>query len=221
MSHRGRVALGALSLVLLAACGGGTKPSAGAGASTGATPGAAPGAASAAAFRPLAPGDSVPPYVAPTLAGDTVRVAAGGPLTLVNVWATWCTSCREEMADLEAVHRDYGARGVRVVAVSVDEGDAARVRRFVAHEQLTMPIALDPEGRIQQTYSVVGVPETFLVGRDGRLVWRHAGGLHDDPAAARGAIDRALASAVPNGSPNAAASTGSAGADSTRAASRD
>jgi cytochrome c-type biogenesis protein len=150
-------------------------------------------APAAQAFRPLAPGDSVPPYAAPTLAGDTVHVAAGGPLTLVNVWATWCTSCREEMADLEAVHRDYSARGVRVVAVSVDDGDPARVRRFVEHEKLTMPIALDPAGSIQQAYSVVGVPETFLVGRDGRLVWRQADGLHGAPAAARTAIDRALA----------------------------
>jgi peroxiredoxin len=147
----------------------------------------------AQAFRPLAPGDTVPPYAAPTLAGDTVRVAAGGPLTLVNVWATWCASCREEMADLEAVHRDYATRGVRVVAVSVDDGDPARVRRFVERAKLTMPIALDPAGAIQQAYSVVGVPETFLVGRDGRLVWRQAGGLHGAPAAARTAIDRALA----------------------------
>jgi peroxiredoxin len=100
----------------------------------------------------------VPTYAAPTLAGDTVRVTAGGPLTLVNVWATWCTSCREEMADLEAMQRDYGPRGLRVVAVSVDEGSVERVRRFVEREKLTMPIAHDPEGRIQRLYSVVGVP---------------------------------------------------------------
>jgi peroxiredoxin len=174
-------------VVALAACGRRTDAPADSG--TGATP-AAP---AAQAFRPLAPGDSVPPYAAPTLAGDTVRVAAGGPLTLVNVWATWCTSCREEMADLEAVHRDYGTRGVRVVAVSVDEGDPARVRHFVEHQKLTMPIALDPTGSIQRAYSVVGVPETFLVGRDGRLVWRQAGGLHGAPEAARAAIDGAPA----------------------------
>jgi len=187
VSRRSALGAGArltlLSLLAAAACGRRAE-----------APAADSAAAPAAqAFRPLAPGDSVPPYAAPTLAGDTVRVAAGGPLTLVNVWATWCTSCREEMADLEAVHRDYAARGVRVVAVSVDDGDPARVRRFVERAKLTMPIALDPAGGIQQTYSVVGVPETFLVGRDGRLVWRQAGGLHGAPAAARTAIDRALA----------------------------
>ena len=186
MSRRSAFGAGArltlLSLLAAAACGRRAD-----------APAADSGAAPAAqAFRPLAPGDTVPPYAAPTLAGDTVRVAAGGSLTLVNVWATWCTSCREEMADLEAVHRDYAARGVRVVAVSVDDGDPARVRRFVEHEKLTMPIALDPAGSIQQAYSVVGVPETFLVGGDGKLVWRQQGGLHDDPAAARAAIEAAL-----------------------------
>jgi cytochrome c biogenesis protein CcmG, thiol:disulfide interchange protein DsbE len=183
-----RLALVALALTV-AACAKGTR-STGDSSSTSAS-----SAPAEAAFHPLRTGDTVPAYAAPTLAGDTVRVAAGGPLTLVNVWATWCTSCREEMADLEALHRDFGARGLRVVAVSVDEGDASRVRRFVEHEKLTMPIALDPAGRIQQLYSVVGVPETFLVGADGRLVWRQAGGLHDDPAAARAAVERAIGGA--------------------------
>ena len=143
-------------------------------------------------FRPLAVGDSVPEMVVRTLAGDTVRVGAGGPVTLVNVWATWCTSCREEMADLEALHRDFAPRGLRVVAVSVDGGDGTRVRRFAEHARLTMTVAHDPEQRVQELYQVVAVPETYLVGRDGRLLWRQAGGLHGAPEAARGAVERAL-----------------------------
>jgi len=184
-------AAGAVAALLGTACGGGPR----AGDTTATT-----GAVASAAFRPLAPGDTLPPYAAATLAGDTARIAAGGPVTLVNVWATWCTSCREEMADLEAVHREFGAQGLRVLAVSVDDGDAARVRRFVEHERLTMPIAVDPAGAIQQAYRVVGVPETFLVGADGRLLWRQAGGLHGDVAAVRAAVTRALAGA-PAGAP--------------------
>jgi cytochrome c biogenesis protein CcmG, thiol:disulfide interchange protein DsbE len=146
------------------------------------------------AYRPLAVGDTVPPYAATTLRGDSVRVGSTGALTLVNVWATWCTSCREEMADLEAIHRDYAPRGLRVVAVSVDKGDGEKVRRFAEAERLTFAIAHDPAGRVQQLYQVAAVPETYLVSADGRLLWQRKGGLHGAAAEARTAINRAIGS---------------------------
>jgi cytochrome c biogenesis protein CcmG, thiol:disulfide interchange protein DsbE len=129
-------------------------------------------------FRPLVVGEPAPAYEAPTLGGDTVRLGGRGPVTILNVWATWCTSCREEMADLEGLHRQFAPRGVRVIGVSVDGGDGARVRRFVEGERLTFTVAHDPEQRIQQLYQVVGVPETFVIGADGRLLWRRVGNIH-------------------------------------------
>lgn len=157
------------------------------------------------AFRPLAVGDAVPGYAAAVVgggAGDSVRIAAGdsaargaAPLTLVNVWATWCTSCREEFVDLERLHRDYAPRGVRVVAVSVDESGDERVARFAKTEGATFTIAHDPEGRVQRLYQTVGVPETYLVSGEGRLLWRHGGALRNGATDAREAIDRALAAA--------------------------
>jgi peroxiredoxin len=96
------------------------------------------------------------------------------------------------MRDLEALHQDFGARGLRVVAVSVDAGDGTRVRGFTARERLTMPVAHDPEGRVQELYQVVGVPETYLIGRDGRVLWRQVGGVHADPAPLRAAVEHAL-----------------------------
>ena len=146
----------------------------------------------AAAFHPLEIGDTVPAYVAATLAGDTVRIARGQAVTLVNVWATWCESCREEMADLQELEREFSGRGLRVLGVSVDNGDGERVRRFVEGERLSFTIAHDPDGRIQRLYRAVGVPETYLVSRDGRLLWRQQGGLHGNPQAARAAVDQAL-----------------------------
>ena len=181
-----RRALVALAALVLAGCGSrGSEPKAAAGASPAGTP-------SADAFRPLAVGDRVPTLALRTLAGDSLRVEAGGPVTLVNVWATWCSSCREEMADLEALHRDFGPRGLRVVAVSVDDGDGTRVRRFVARQRLTMRVAHDPAQQVQALYQVMAVPETYLMGRDGRLLWRQTGGLHGAPEVARSAVTKAL-----------------------------
>ena len=130
------------------------------------------------AFRPFPIGAPVPAYKIATLAGDTMTLGTRGPVTILNVWATWCTSCREEMADLEALHRDFATRGVRVVGVSVDGGNGVRVRQFVEHERLTFPVAHDPTQRVQQLYRIVGVPETLVIGSDGRLLWRWVGNLH-------------------------------------------
>lgn len=131
-----------------------------------------------AAFRPLAVGETVRPLAVPTLVGDTVQVGGTGGVTVLNVWATWCTSCRDEMADLNALHDEFAARGVRVLAVSVDADDGSRVRRFAREERLTLTVAHDPERRVERVYQVVGVPETFLIGAEGRLVWRHIGNVH-------------------------------------------
>jgi peroxiredoxin len=149
------------------------------------------------AFRPVAVGDTAPPYATPTLAGGEARVGgAGAPVTLLNVWATWCTSCREEMGDLAALHREFGPRGLRVLAVSVDEGAGAKVRRFAERERLPFPVAHDPEGRVQSLYGVVGVPETYLVGADGRVLWKRAGNVHGVLGEARSAVGAALGGAA-------------------------
>jgi peroxiredoxin len=154
--------------------------------------GSAPAADQGATVRPTAIGAQVPAYSAITLRGDSVRVGGAEPLTMVNVWATWCTSCGEEMADLEALHREFADRGLRIVAVSIDAGSSARVQRFVERERLTFPVAHDPEARIQRLYNVVGVPSTYLVGRDGRLLWQQVGGIHGAVKKVRAEVERAV-----------------------------
>ncbi|HEX5438066.1 MAG TPA: TlpA disulfide reductase family protein [Gemmatimonadaceae bacterium] len=128
----------------------------------------------------------MPRYIARTLSGDSVAIGGTGaePVTLVNVWATWCTSCREEFADLESLQQHYAAKGLRVVAVSVDGGNGSKVARFVKDQHATFTVAHDPVGRIENAYQVVGVPSSFLVGHDGRLLWTHVGALPKDAAQA-------------------------------------
>jgi peroxiredoxin len=143
------------------------------------------------AFRPVAVGDTAPAFAMTTLAGVPMRVGGGTPI-LLNVWATWCTSCKEEMADLAALERKYQPQGVRVLAVSIDNGDGTRVRRFVESERLPFAVAHDPAGEVQQRFQAVGVPETYLIGGDGRMLWVRRGGLHDAPDNVLASLDQAV-----------------------------
>ena len=104
--------------------------------------------------------------------GDSVafRKQYAGAVTLVNIWATWCIPCRVEMPAIESLYKALGPRGLRVVAVSIDEGKGDEVRDFVKEYGLTFDILHDPSGRIQTTYQTTGVPESFLLDKDGVIV---------------------------------------------------
>ncbi|MDB4951502.1 MAG: alkyl hydroperoxide reductase/Thiol specific antioxidant/Mal allergen [Gemmatimonadetes bacterium] len=144
------------------------------------------------AFRPLEVGVAMPAYTVSTIDGRQVTLGGAGPVTLVNVWATWCTSCRQEMQALDSLGQELGPRGLRVVGVSVDRGGVEQVRRFVEESRLRFTVAHDPAGDIEQQYQVVGVPTTLLIGRDGRLLWRRAGDFRPARAELRAEIVRAL-----------------------------
>lgn len=91
-----------------------------------------------------------------------------GQVVLLNIWATWCAPCRAEMPSIERLHREFGPRGLKIVAVSVDDpGQQKAVRDFVRELGLTFEVLHDPTHDIQKAYQTTGVPETFVLGRDG------------------------------------------------------
>ena len=145
-------------------------------------------------IKPLAVGAASPSYRAASLTGDTIAFggAAASDVVLLNVWATWCTSCKEEFAELERIRGAYASRGLRVVAVSVDQGGDEKVRQFVAAQKSTFPVAHDREAKISGLYGVVGLPATYLLARDGTIAWTLTGSFLVDSAGLARAIDRTL-----------------------------
>jgi peroxiredoxin len=147
--------------------------------------GLALGAATLVRFSPdsqrVDVGTRAPEFTAVDLAtGDSVslRERYRGHVTLVNIWATWCIPCRVEMPAMQSVYDSLRTRGFRIAAVSIDEGDATEVRNFAAELGLSFDILHDPSGRIQQVYQTTGVPESFLLDREGAIVKRVIG-AHD------------------------------------------
>jgi peroxiredoxin len=112
--------------------------------------------------------------------GDSVsfREHYAGAVTLVNIWATWCIPCRVEMPAMERVYRDLAPRGFKIAAVSIDEGSPEDVRAFGQELGLSFDMLQDRSTTIQQTYQTTGVPESFLINRNGIIVKRIIG-AHD------------------------------------------
>lgn len=105
--------------------------------------------------------------------GDSVSLNQRyrGHVTLVNIWATWCIPCGEEMPSMQRLYDTYRARGFRVVAASIDQGEPATVLQYANRHNLTFDVLQDRTMRIQETYQTLGVPESFLLDRNGRIVY--------------------------------------------------
>lgn len=133
---------------------------------------------------PVAVGREAPDFrMTHVASGDDRSLAAyRGEVVLLHVWATWCTPCEREMPTLERLERRLGPEGLRVVAVSIDRESRHKVQRWAEERGIDLTLLQDRTGEIERRYQVVGVPETFLIGPDGVLLWRGAGARDwDDP----------------------------------------
>ncbi|MEW5940094.1 MAG: redoxin domain-containing protein [Chloroflexota bacterium] len=95
-----------------------------------------------------------------------------GQTLLVNMWATWCPPCREEMPTLQAFYNDYSAQGF--VLIGLNDGETeAQVREFVDRYGLAFPIWLDPEYASETAFKTMNLPSSFVIDRSGqvRLQW--------------------------------------------------
>ncbi len=142
----------------------------------------------------VAVGQPAPSYAAITLEGDSIALRdLKGRVVLLNLWATWCFPCRQEIPELQALHERLAPRGLEVVGVSVDaRGAQEPIREFADEFGVTYPIWHDPDSRIINTFLAYGVPTTYLIDRDGMIRWKHLGPvMADDPALVR-ALEEAL-----------------------------
>jgi cytochrome c biogenesis protein CcmG/thiol:disulfide interchange protein DsbE len=117
-------------------------------------------------------GSEVPGFQLTALDGSPLNLAQHrGNAVVINFFASWCAPCREEAADLEQTWREYQGRGVRFFGIAYKDVES-KAAAFLEEFDVTYPSAVETGNRTARAYGVTGVPETFVIDQQGRLV-RH------------------------------------------------
>ncbi|PJF36715.1 MAG: hypothetical protein CUN49_03985 [Candidatus Thermofonsia Clade 1 bacterium] len=130
-------------------------------------------------------GSPAPDFELATPKGESLRLSEQrGAWLVLNFWATWCPPCRAEMPILQALHDSpsEAARAlgtVRVIAINRDES-AAAVQAFLDELKLSLPVALDPGGKVSNRYGVLSLPMTYFIDPEGIVRHRHIGKLTEE-----------------------------------------
>jgi thiol-disulfide isomerase/thioredoxin len=122
----------------------------------------------------ITPPAPAPAFTLPQLDGEPVSLASlRGRVVVLEFWATWCGPCRQSIPSLEAVYRRHRDRGLTVLLVNV--GETPELARQWLGGRVTAPILLDRDGQAQAAYGVESIPRLFVIDRQGRAVYAHAG----------------------------------------------
>ena len=118
-----------------------------------------------------------PNYSAVTLEGESISLSdLSGKVVLINVWATWCEPCREEMPELQKLQNKFSNTEFVIVGVSIDEkGYTQMIRNFLQSQNISYTAWHDPDNRFQYAFRTIGVPESVLISKDGVILHQWKG----------------------------------------------
>jgi cytochrome c biogenesis protein CcmG/thiol:disulfide interchange protein DsbE len=124
-----------------------------------------------AKYEPLTVGKAAPDFQLPDLNDKEIRLSDyRGKVVFLNFWATWCKPCREEMPSMEVLYKNFEKDGLVILAVSIDRVTTKKeIPPFVKSLNLTFPVLVDSWGQTDKRYKLMGVPETYIIDREGTL----------------------------------------------------
>ncbi|MBI4379063.1 MAG: TlpA family protein disulfide reductase [Nitrospinae bacterium] len=121
-------------------------------------------------------GTPAPDFTLPDLNGVNHTLSRfKGKVVFLNIWATWCKPCKDEMPSMEKLHQRFKDRDFIMLAVSIDKDGKNAVEPFMKEYNLTFPALLDPDGITSKLYKTTGVPETFIIDKNGNVILKTIG----------------------------------------------
>ncbi|HZS12721.1 MAG TPA: TlpA disulfide reductase family protein [Nitrospirales bacterium] len=122
-------------------------------------------------YEPLTVGKEAPDFKLPNLEDASVRLSDyRGKVVFLNFWATWCKPCKEEMPSMEVLYKNFEKDGLVILAVSIDRVTTKKdIPPFVKSMNLSFPVLVDSWGQTDKRYKLMGVPETYIIDRQGIL----------------------------------------------------
>lgn len=130
-------------------------------------------------------------FTLPDERGNSVRLSEfRGEVVVLNFWATWCVACLEEIPSLERFSEEYKERGVRVIGISIDR-DKDKLKSFLVRNPLNYRVLHDPQGKVfVDLLTVKGLPATYIIDPQGRVVERITGKIDFDSGSFRDILDK-------------------------------
>jgi thiol-disulfide isomerase/thioredoxin len=115
-------------------------------------------------------GETAPAFSLPTAKGESVALdKLRGQVVYVDFWASWCGPCKRSFPWMNELQQKFGAKGFSVVAINVDK-KRADADRFLATMPAQFTIAYDPAGTVPGAFAVKGMPSSYLIDADGKVV---------------------------------------------------
>ncbi len=118
---------------------------------------------------------NAPPFSLPGESGQQISLQElQGKVVLVDFWASWCAPCIRSFPWMNSMLEKYGEEGFAVIAINMDQ-EPELAKKFLQRQNSALTIAFDPKGTVARQYQVMGLPNSFLINREGQIAYKHVG----------------------------------------------
>ena len=120
-------------------------------------------------------GEAAPAFSLKDMKGNTVTLdSLKGKVVFLDFWGIWCSPCKEEFPELDALYKKYGKDGLEVIGISVDKSES-NVAEFLNKRPVSFTILTNTKGDVAEAYGLPGMPTGYIIGKDGIIRYRHVG----------------------------------------------